>query len=348
MEPMEQRHPLPDRPRRHARSCAIAFAIAIAGCVTLAAASPRPGSAASLYQWTDEDGVIRYTPERARIPASQRGSAIRIEPTPSFSDAIADAQVPPAPESPRPSPPAPASTIDRRSTVSTPSPRPAATGRPAPAPASPEDVAYAIQVDATPVSQGVPPLPLIGLPSPVRLYQTRAERDGESWTQTRVGPFPTLASARSMLARLEPSFPGAWIVPVPAAERSAAVEPPPEPAAERRIAAATPAPPPSAPKAPPEPAPPHVYVIQLSATQRSAVSPPMPRLDLPDGYRLFRTTFEKDGRVWERVRVGFFSTLEDARAMRSRLEPRFPGAWIDRVPGGQRIASSRMPGPPRP
>ena len=75
---------------------------------------------------------------------------------------------------------------------------------------------------------------------------------------------------------------------------------------------------------------------------------PLPRLDLPDGYRLFRTTFENDGRVWERVRVGFFPTLANARAMRSRLEPRFPGAWIDRVPGAQRIASSGMAAPPRP
>ncbi len=205
-----------------------------------------------------------------------------------------------------------------------------------------------MQLDATPVSEGIPPLPLIGLPDPMRLYQTRTERNGESWTQTRVGPFPAMASARSMLARLEPSFPGAWIVPVSAAERAAAVGPPPEPAAETRIAAATPAPPPPAPKAPTDPAPLYAYVIQLRATQQSAVSPPLPRLDLPDGYRLFRTTFEKDGRVWERVRVGFFPTLADARAMRSRLEPRFPGAWIDRVPGAQRIASSGMADPPLP
>jgi hypothetical protein len=234
MERMEQRHPLPNRPWRHARSCAIA--LAIAACVTLAAASSRAGGATSLYQWTDEDGVIRYTPDRAHIPASRRGSAVHIEPTPSFSDAIADAQVPAAREAPRPSPPAPGSTIGRRDTVSAPpqpAPRPAATARPAP-------------------------------------------------------------------------------------------------------------------ETPPDPAPRYVYVIQLRATRQSAVSPPLPRLDLPDGYRLFRTTFEKDGRVWERVRVGFFATLADARAMRSRLEPRFPGAWIDRVRGAQRIASSGMAAPPRP
>ena len=335
MERMEQRHSPSKRPWRHSRICAIA--LAIAACVTLAAASPRSGGAAALYQWTDEDGVTRYTPSRARIPASQRGSAVRIEPTSSFSDAIPDTQVIPAREAPPPSPPAPDSTIGRPDAMSTPpqpAPRPAETARPEPVPARPEDVVYAIQLGATPVSQGIPPLPLIGLPNTVRLYQTRAERNGESWTRTRVGPFPTMESARSMLVRLEPSFPGAWIVLVSAAET--------------RIAAATPAPPPPAPEAPPDPAPLYVYVIQLSAALQSSVSPPLPRLDLPDGYRVFRTSFEKDGRVWERVRVGFFPTRAEAQAMRARLESRFPGAWIDRIPSAQSSAPARMAAPPLP
>ncbi len=234
MERMEQRHPPPNRPWRHARSCALV--IAIAASVTLAAASTRAGGASSLYEWTDEDGVIRYTPDQARIPASQRRPAVRIEPTPSFSDAIADAQAPPAREAPQPVPPAPGSTISRRASVSAPpqpAPRPAATARP----------------------------------------------DLET---------------------------------------------------------------------PPDPAPRYVYVVQLRATLQSEASPPLPPLDLPDGYRLIRTTFEKDGQVWERVRVGFFPTLAKARAMRSRLEPRFPGAWISRVPGATRIASSGMTASPLP
>jgi len=335
MKRMEQRHPPSNRPWRHSRSCAIA--LAIAACVTLAAASSRPGGAASLYQWTDADGVIRYTPDRAHIPLSQRGSAVRVETTSSSSDATADAQVIPAREAPLASPPAPGSTIGRPDAMSTPpqpAPRPAETARPEPAPARPEDVAYAIQLGAMPVSQGIPPLPLIGFPNTMRLYQTRTQHNGESWTRTRVGPFPTMASARSMLARLELSFPGAWIVAVSAAET--------------RFAAVTPAPPPPAPEAPPDPAPRYVYVIQLQATPQSAASPPLPRLDLPDGFRLFRTTFEKDGRVWERVRVGFFPTLAAAQAMRARLEPSFPGAWINRVPGARPITSSRMATPPLP
>jgi hypothetical protein len=395
MERMEQRTPAPNCPWRHSRRCAIA--LAIAACVTLAVASSRAGDVTSLYQWTDDDGVIRYTPDRAHIPLSQRGSALRVEPTPSSSGATADAPVTPEREAPLPSPPAPAPEVAPRDTLAappTPAPQPTATARSDPAGARPDDAAYAIQLSAMPVSHGVPPLPLIGLPNTVRLYQTRAERNGESWTQTRVGPFPTMASARPLLERLQPSFPGARIIPVSAAEtRIAAATPappttapeappesaaeappttapeappepateapptttaetPPEPAAEAppTTTAETPpepaaeAPPTTAPEAPPEPAPEYVYVIQLQARPKSGISPPLPRLDLPEGLYLFRTSFEKDGSVWERVRVGVFPTLAEARAMRARLEPRFPGLWIDRVPSAQHVASSRTAG----
>jgi hypothetical protein len=372
MERMEQRTPFPNCPWRHARRRAIA--LAIAACVTLAVASSRAGDVTTLYQWKDEDGVIRYTPDRAHIPLSQRGSALRVEPTPSSSGATADAPVTPAREAPLPSPPAPAPAVAPSDTVAappTPAPQPAATARSDPAGARPEDAAYAIQLGATPVSHGVPPLPLIGLPNTVHLYQTRAERNGESWTQTRVGPFPTMASARPLLERLQPSFPGARIIPVSAAEtriaaatpappttapeappeRAAETPPPPAPEAPPERAAEAPpppgpeAPPPPAPEAPPERVPEYVYVIQLQARPQSGISPPLPRLDLPEGLYLFRTSFEKDGSVWERVRVGVFPTLADAQAMRARLEPRFPGLWIARVPSAQHVASSRTAGP---
>ncbi|MEE2679110.1 MAG: DUF4124 domain-containing protein [Myxococcota bacterium] len=36
-------------------------------------------AAAELWMWTDPDGAIRYTSDRARIPGAQRGSALRVE-----------------------------------------------------------------------------------------------------------------------------------------------------------------------------------------------------------------------------------------------------------------------------
>jgi hypothetical protein len=37
-------------------------------------------SAAPLYQWTDERGNVRYTPDPERVPSSRRGTLIQLEP----------------------------------------------------------------------------------------------------------------------------------------------------------------------------------------------------------------------------------------------------------------------------
>ncbi len=45
-----------------------------------------------------------------------------------------------------------------------------------------------------------------------------------------------------------------------------------------------------------------------------------------------------NGALWERLRLGFFPTLEDARAVLRDLERSFPDAWIARVDPDERIA----------
>jgi cell division septation protein DedD len=275
-----------------------------------------------LYRWKDRQGVIRYTPTKAHIPASERDAAIRVEPTratpplPERAEPIADGGA-------RPEPPAPPDRFER------PAPVPVGSG----SDDDEEDAGYAIQLGATPLSEGVPPLPLIGLPSGLRVYQTRAERSGDAWTRTRVGPFATRTEARAMLELLGSRFPGAWIVAVPpsAADTDVALPGPP-------VAAGPPA----------APAPPYLYVIQLLASVKTATPAPLPRVDLPEGLRLFRTSFEKNGLVWERTRVGFFPTREAAEALRTRLEARFPGAWIARVPAAERVAAAPATGTGRP
>jgi hypothetical protein len=37
-------------------------------------------ASAELWQWTDEDGTVRYSPRQSRIPAGRRGSALVVEP----------------------------------------------------------------------------------------------------------------------------------------------------------------------------------------------------------------------------------------------------------------------------
>jgi hypothetical protein len=48
--------------------------------VALAAALFAPAASAEVWQWTDAEGVVRYTPNPERVPASQRDSLIKLEP----------------------------------------------------------------------------------------------------------------------------------------------------------------------------------------------------------------------------------------------------------------------------
>jgi hypothetical protein len=295
------------RHRAGPRASARAAVLGIAACLGAAGSAPGADDGPTpLYRWTDRHGVTRYTPTKAHIPSAERDGAIPVEPTRATAPALestgalADGGATPEPAAP-PDP------------VEQPPSLPVGSG-------SAEEGGYAVQIDETPVSEGVPPLPLLGVPSGLRVYQIRAEQRGDAWTRTRVGPFPTRAKARVMLELLGPRFPGASIVAVA------------DPAAD----------PPAAP------IPPYRYVIQLRASVKSATPAPLPRVDLPDGLRLFRTSFEKNGVVWERTRVGFFPTREAAETMRRRLEPRFPGAWIDRVPAAERVAAAATAGAVRP
>ena len=56
-----------------------------------------------------------------------------------------------------------------------------------------------------------------------------------------------------------------------------------------------------------------IYTINLESTPRPAdPSPFAERLGL-EQYRVYTTQFEKDGRTWHRLRLGFFESERDAR-----------------------------------
>ena len=48
--------------------------------VALAAALLAPAAFAEVWQWTDAEGAVRYTPNPDRVPQSQRGSLLKVEP----------------------------------------------------------------------------------------------------------------------------------------------------------------------------------------------------------------------------------------------------------------------------
>jgi hypothetical protein len=85
---------------------------------------------------------------------------------------------------------------------------------------------------------------------------------------------------------------------------------------------------------------PGVYAIQLEAWSISEWLRPLRDLGLLEGRRLYRTAAEVDGRIWERLRLGFFAGPAEARDALERLTAHFPGAWIDRI-GVAEVEASR-------
>ncbi len=132
-------------------------------------------------------------------------------------------------------------------------------------------------------------------------------------------------------------------VPKAAAAAKAPVPKTPVPKTPVPKVAAAP-PPPSKPAAPPlagagiDPA--YPYAINLL----SSVEPfDAGRFRLPAGLsalRLYTTTFKKDGRVWHRLRLGFFASEAAARKALGRLRRDYPRAWVTRVSRAERIASA--------
>jgi hypothetical protein len=53
-------------------------ALAAVGGVWVLLAAPA-GAAGALYQWTDREGVVRYTPDPDRVPSSARNTMKRVE-----------------------------------------------------------------------------------------------------------------------------------------------------------------------------------------------------------------------------------------------------------------------------
>ncbi len=65
-------------------------------------------------------------------------------------------------------------------------------------------------------------------------------------------------------------------------------------------------------------------------------------LDILLSYRIYTTQFDKDGKTWNRLRLGFFSTRQDAETVLEKLLPYFPGAWATPVSTEERADSADM------
>ena len=82
------------------------------------------------------------------------------------------------------------------------------------------------------------------------------------------------------------------------------------------------------------------YAINLASSIQTFTAAELPELDILLAYRIYTTQFDKDGKTWNRLRLGFFSTRQDAETVLEKLLPYFPGAWATPVSTEERSESA--------
>ncbi len=82
------------------------------------------------------------------------------------------------------------------------------------------------------------------------------------------------------------------------------------------------------------------YAINLASSLQTFTAAELPELDILLTYRLYTTQFDKDGKTWNRLRLGFFSDKQDAETVLEQLMPYFPGAWVTPVSPDERTESA--------
>ena len=70
------------------------------------------------------------------------------------------------------------------------------------------------------------------------------------------------------------------------------------------------------------------YVVNLASSIKPIKTPLLDNLKNPDQYIIYTTQFPIDGRVWNRLRLGFFATRKEAQAVAESLKDRYPRAWM--------------------
>ncbi|MEZ5541370.1 MAG: tetratricopeptide repeat protein [Pseudomonadota bacterium] len=82
------------------------------------------------------------------------------------------------------------------------------------------------------------------------------------------------------------------------------------------------------------------YAINLASSMQPFTAAELPELDILQVYRVYTTEFQKDGKPWSRLRLGFFSSKEEAEQVLQQIGPYFPGAWLTRVSPEEREESA--------
>jgi tetratricopeptide (TPR) repeat protein len=74
-----------------------------------------------------------------------------------------------------------------------------------------------------------------------------------------------------------------------------------------------------------------IFVINLSSQREEIDFNQMAPIPVADDQILYITQAEVDGRVWNRMRLGFFRTMKEANKELKQIVNYFPNAWVDRA-----------------
>jgi tetratricopeptide (TPR) repeat protein len=81
------------------------------------------------------------------------------------------------------------------------------------------------------------------------------------------------------------------------------------------------------------------YVVNLASSIRPFSPENLPELEQFMTYRLYTTIIEKDGKTWNRLRLGFFKSSADATAVMNKLLDHYPHAWVAEASANERMQS---------
>jgi len=81
------------------------------------------------------------------------------------------------------------------------------------------------------------------------------------------------------------------------------------------------------------------YVINLASSIQPFSSGNLPRLEQFTTYRLYTTLFEKDGKPWHRLRLGFFKSSTEATTVMNEMSSHYPYAWVAEAAVNERMQS---------
>lgn len=81
------------------------------------------------------------------------------------------------------------------------------------------------------------------------------------------------------------------------------------------------------------------YVINLASSIQPFNADTLPGLEQFASYRLYTTLFNKDGKTWQRLRLGFFENNAAATAVMNNLKSDYPDAWTAKASNDERMQS---------